>query len=737
MRKLFFIAIAGVLAIAGCTREVPEIMNGTRTELTAGREAGPATRSELNEDGENLWSVGDKILVGWAGGKMAPFSSKETEPTETARFTGLLFTNNSGDDTLYGIYPAEDGNAVEKDGSYTLKFHAEQNAVAGSYDPEAFLAVAQTTDKNLAFYNVLGLLKFQVAESNVRKITLKPGATAVEPEPEDDPEVDPEEDEEDDPMITPPEHIEEGEGEEEEEDPEEPEVIEEPADPGFIPGGILTVEGKTPEIKEYTEELDAVVLKGPGGKNFAPETDYYLAVPPCVLENGVTFELLYSDGTKGIVSLEGSKEVERSKIHDVGVLEGNAEPEPEGPDTNGVEYVEMAPGFYVATCNVGANSPEEAGDYFAWGETEPKTEGYADWDNYKWVDHDIDSWEGINKYTIADYCYYYSWYEYDEEYGDYVFKGDDGDGVEHWGLASYDYEDDAARKIMGGDWHMPSDSEWEFLVNEDYFTWEWTAPEYDEEAGDVISLGGYTVTSKVEGCEGNSIFLPATSCLYSEGLYNFDCGYYWLSSSSYSYSCYPHYAYISESYAGYYNSTYPYYGFTVRGVCGECPPVPPYSLSIQWAGYFHNTGRGYTIAFAESVDSMEDDDFDEDTYVYTSGKWFQIDVPEEIMNKEVDLTDHLSGASWNFYMESDSFGTYYSGSSNFRSGSLKVMLDEETGTIEFEIDAVTCDGIKIQISYSGEIEPEKYCVKIKERWPAPCRSRGRKGHGICLLPNRM
>ena len=106
MKKLFFIAIAGILAIAGCTREVPEIMNGTRTELTAGREAGPATRSELNEDGENLWSVGDKILVGWAGGKMAPFSSKETEPTETARFTGLLYTNNSGDDTLYGIYPA-------------------------------------------------------------------------------------------------------------------------------------------------------------------------------------------------------------------------------------------------------------------------------------------------------------------------------------------------------------------------------------------------------------------------------------------------------------------------------------------------------------------------------------------------------------------------------------------------------------------------------------------------------
>ena len=41
---------------------------------------------------------------------------------------------------------------------------------------------------------------------------------------------------------------------------------------------------------------------------------------------------------------------------------------------NGHEYVDLGlpSGTLWATCNVGANSPEEYGDYFAWGETTPK-----------------------------------------------------------------------------------------------------------------------------------------------------------------------------------------------------------------------------------------------------------------------------------------------------------------------------------------------------------------------------
>ena len=58
------------------------------------------------------------------------------------------------------------------------------------------------------------------------------------------------------------------------------------------------------------------------------------------------------------------------------------------------EYVDLGlpSGTLWATCNVGANSPEEYGDYFAWGETQPK-------DNYGFFDHRY-----YDTYGMTDYC---------------------------------------------------------------------------------------------------------------------------------------------------------------------------------------------------------------------------------------------------------------------------------------------------------------------------------------------
>ena len=55
-----------------------------------------------------------------------------------------------------------------------------------------------------------------------------------------------------------------------------------------------------------------------------------------------------------------------------------------GGTYNGHEYVDLGlpSGLLWATCNVGANAPEEYGDYFAWGETQPKD--VYDWDTYQY-----------------------------------------------------------------------------------------------------------------------------------------------------------------------------------------------------------------------------------------------------------------------------------------------------------------------------------------------------------------
>lgn len=167
-------------------------------------------------------------------------------------------------------------------------------------------------------------------------------------------------------------------------------------------------------------------------------------------------------------------------------------------DINGHTYVEMGDGLKWATCNVGANSPEQYGDYFAWGETTPKTE-YS-WATYKYMTNDLSDWRYINKYQIADGKTDAIWYYED------TFIGD--------GNTTLDPEDDAAFVNWGDSWRMPTRAEWENLSDTNKFVWTWT----DDYNG--TGIKGEIVTSKVPGYVGNQIFLPA------EGQY----GGYWSSS---------------------------------------------------------------------------------------------------------------------------------------------------------------------------------------------------------------
>ena len=320
------------------------------------------------------------------------------------------------------------------------------------------------------------------------------------------------------------------------------------------------------------------------------------------------------------------------------------------------------------------------------------------------MDHEIDDWYGVNKYTWDDYSKYDSsecvWYEYNEESGNFIFKGDNGDGVGHRGFKSYDYDDDAARKIMGGDWHTPSDAEWNSLLLSDYFTWEWTDPEYDEETDDLVTLGGYTVTSKVEGCEGNSIFLPAAGVLYEEGfgLYGLgQHGQYWSSDSDWYYSSYAPIVDFSYDYYYWNYECYRCYGRSIRGVCGDFPVLSSLTYSnFQSAGLYYSKNSGFEIILLDSEGPVDE---------ITSRPecdWFIIDLPVEFLNTEVDLCGDLRGANWSLYSgwaganAYDSYGPY-----EFRSGTVKVSLDEEDGIITVEMDAVTVDSQEIKVSYSG------------------------------------
>ena len=162
------------------------------------------------------------------------------------------------------------------------------------------------------------------------------------------------------------------------------------------------------------------------------------------------------------------------------------------------EYVDLGlpSGTLWATMNIGANSPEEYGDYFAWGETEPK-EVY-DWETYKWCNGSYG--------TLTKYC--------TNSFGGYNGFTD--------GKTELDPEDDAAYINWGPSWRMPTYEQQQELAEQ--CTWTWTTR---------LGVNGQLVT----GPNGNTIFLPAAGCDWYESLDNVgSCGNYWSRSLSSYYS---------------------------------------------------------------------------------------------------------------------------------------------------------------------------------------------------------
>lgn len=150
-------------------------------------------------------------------------------------------------------------------------------------------------------------------------------------------------------------------------------------------------------------------------------------------------------------------------------------------DTNGYDFVDMGDAGIWATCNVGANIPEEYGFYFAWGETIGYTkeqveagEHIFDWDNYKFSINGSSA--NFSKYNSTD------------------------------GLTVLELEDDAARVNMGGDWRMPAIDDCRTLLNLCDFKW------ISDYKG--TDLGGTLLTLKTDNSK--QLFFPAAALIQGQ-----------------------------------------------------------------------------------------------------------------------------------------------------------------------------------------------------------------------------
>ena len=136
------------------------------------------------------------------------------------------------------------------------------------------------------------------------------------------------------------------------------------------------------------------------------------------------------------------------------------------------EWVDLGlpSGTLWATCNVGANSPEEYGDYFAWGETKPKSN--YDWSTYKYC---------MGEYNmLTKYCS-------NSSFGNNGLTDN---------LTELEPADDAATANWGIGWQMPSNEQMEELCNNTIIVW--TTQE---------GTNGILLTSKNDS--NSSIFIPA------------------------------------------------------------------------------------------------------------------------------------------------------------------------------------------------------------------------------------
>lgn len=259
-------------------------------------------------------------------------------------------------------------------------------------------------------------------------------------------------------------------------------------------------------------------------------------------------------------------------------------------DVGGGEAIDLGlpSGTLWSSCNIGASSPEEYGNYYAWGETVAKSE-----------------------YSENNYQYYKN--------GSYVDIGSDISGTQY----------DVATALLGDGWRMPTYADVNELKNN--CTSEWTT---------FNGVYGRKYTSKVNG---NSIFLPAAGYRWEGNLFNTGkCGDYWTSTQQ------PFHFEFNELTGAIFS---PYTGLSIRPVRSPKPKEIYVDLGLPsgtlWASC--NIGASKPEEFGDYFAWGETQGrkgaFTTTTYQYYQNGAY-IDIGSDICGTEYDAATAAWGSDW-------------------------------------------------------------------------------------------
>ena len=410
---------AAFSALVSCVSEAedPDTVSNAREWAFIASLDGNDSRTLVKEDNKIWWSPSDSIRIFYGSQASGKFRSSNDNAVAVTKFTGTFDSAIGGIETgqnplsFWGVYPYSEESVCD-DASVTLRFPTEQEAVEGSFAPGAFPTVAKSDNLGLSFWIVGGGVRFTVERTGIRRAVFRS------------------------------------------------------AD-GSPVSGVARVsfdDYGLPVVTDVSAPVDSVVVLAPKS-GFVPGKAYFATMLPVTHKSGMRISVKTAI-TRGNGLLAKDISVRRAVFGRLDKIDSALEYVSDMPVP---EMIDLGLSVKWASFNLGAESPEEYGEYFAWGETEPKAD-YS-WSTYKWCYNGSSS-------KLTKYCT-------DASYGYNGFVDDKG---------VLDPEDDAATANLGGKWRMPTYNEWRELIN----NCSWTS----------ATLGDVKGVKVMQVSTGNWIFLP-------------------------------------------------------------------------------------------------------------------------------------------------------------------------------------------------------------------------------------
>ena len=436
MRKTIQILMAFMAILLGvaCSSEQQDMVeSGTglqKMTFTAMQEgSGAASRTAINTENskEIIWENGDKLRLFTPNDVLQTYSYNVTlasgAGTTVATFTGWA----SSAPSYTAVYPAAAGEGpnvklVSPGVIANVSFSPQvQDATAGSFDKTDALMMAYSTNTGLAFKNVVGFIKV-TPQFNCKQIVLKAfdNSTAL--------------------GWTPTGSMSSG-------------------DTGYTldynnGAPTLTLDNDVAKNKDY-----AITLKGP----ITADNTYHIVVPPVTLKAGWSLAFTATDGM--VYQRKGKRDlaIKRNTVTNLGTFSTNdtswdnargkvtADDEVDLDLTLTIGSVKYKVLFAKSNLTASGLAKKETdlGDYFAWGATEPWYTSY----NRTLTD-------GLS--TITDV----QWKDDYKDFGYSDTKAPYPNGSKYRSEGTtLEAMDDAANKILGGDWQMPSAEIWSMMFN--------------------------------------------------------------------------------------------------------------------------------------------------------------------------------------------------------------------------------------------------------------------------------